>query len=1760
MLQLLIQKREYAVCIFYQYQTAVKTCFKQFWSVQIFFIAYPCISFSVKQSTNLNPATIASAKHIAKIALKVILWPLAIIVGLLILIIIALQFQGVQNYLARQGENYLQNTLGTEVNIGGFTTDWRNALVLKEVYVEDQQQDTLWYSERLGVDMAILSLIKGEINISKVDLDNATLKLHIREDSTTNFDFITEAFATDTAAAQPADTASSAMQITLGTVNLENVYVVFQDEAGGNFIRTRVGDLTTTMEELNLEEQRYMVDEIRLANTWVDYEQTKLPPPDTSAYEPLEMDFGLNRVALENLRVKYLSRPAEQQIELALGESELVADHIDLKNARIELSTFDLHHTDLKYIQEKYKPTDSLAVNPARTAEELDESVEQANGQTVDWVLTLGEIDVTGLNVAFDNFNTPKQPRGMDYNHLNFKDIVLDAEDIKYSLNRSEVNLNQLTLQEQSGFAIQNFEGQIVVDSTSASLTNLDLKTGHSHLQNQLAMTYPSLEAIAENPEQVGLDVDISNSYIGMQDVLYFMPDMAENPSFRSIANSNIRVTARAEGQLDNLRIQTLQLSGLSNTQVDVSGTVRNAMDPDNLYMDLDIDRFATTRTDVQALVPAGTIPPNFRLPSQMSMTGNYQGTLAAFDANADLRTSFGNMVAKVDMGANESFTATVRSGGFDLNQLMTDSLGLGKIALEAEARGTGLTPETMQADVTANLKVFDYNNYTYNDIRLNANVNRNLYTVEATAKDQNLAFDLVGKFNLRDTTQPAYTFNLDLAKADLQALNLYPEPMAVRGQLQGDFTGADASTLSGRLAAQELKVQHNGTTYPVDSLLMTLAQRGETAEIMVQSDVVDADMRFRNSLATLPTALQKHFSNYLDLQPDPPFPANLSLDDFTATIDLKQTGLITSFVPGLEQLQPATPITATYNGDNQQLALNGRISKIVYTDYTLHNIDLAVRGDRNQLAYDLNLQKLLSPSLTADNIRIDGAARDNELAVRLTIAGDSTQQDERLVLGGVLNSMNRGYRFSLNPDQLVINGDDWDVPQDNYLQFDTNLLYANNIRLAYGNQAIILNSTGPVAPNAPLTANFENVDIGYLMRTIQEPQDSLIAGTINGTATVRNIMTDNLAFTSDLTISDFAYEGVPVGNLALQASSGTNNRYNIDARLTGNSNQVVINGFMEPQPNATLLNLNANINNLNMASLEGFMAGMVTQLDGSATGDLRIAGTLEQPNIQGQLNFNQAQFNITMLGSLFTLQNEQLEFNEQGIRFPNFTITDSLGNDMVINGNILTETYTDFEFGLEVDTERFLALNSTAQDNSLFYGTVYVNANASITGDMAQPAIKVNARVLDGSEFTTVIPADQVGAAERDGIVEFVNLNPQMTRVIRAEQEDSTEVTGFVGADIEAQITVTDATPITIIIDPITGDQLTVRGSADPLFIGMRPSGEINMSGRFTVSDGKYSMDFYDLASRELDIAEGSYINWTGDPLQAIMDITAIYNVETAPQELVASQAAGTLTPDLQNQVPFQVYVFVRGEILTPEISFDIRLPEEEQGSVPPMVVSSLGNLRQDESELNKQVFSLLVLNRFMAPDPLTSSGGGFESTARNSLGQVMTDQLNQLTNRYAGGLGLELGVDSYQDYSSGSAEGRTDLNVAMRQQFLNDRLTVRVGTDIGLEGGSQSNQTMSGFGGDISVEYSLTEDGRLRVRGFQRNQYEGFIEGGDVRATGVSLIYVREYNNFSDLFRDLEGRRRREEERRIEAAREFREEEKELKEEEKLQEEGTE
>jgi translocation and assembly module TamB len=269
----------------------------------------------------------------------------------------------------------------------------------------------------------------------------------------------------------------------------------------------------------------------------------------------------------------------------------------------------------------------------------------------------------------------------------------------------------------------------------------------------------------------------------------------------------------------------------------------------------------------------------------------------------------------------------------------------------------------------------------------------------------------------------------------------------------------------------------------------------------------------------------------------------------------------------------------------------------------------------------------------------------------------------------------------------------------------------------------------------------------------------------------------------------------------------------------------------------------------------------------------------------------------------------------------------------------------------------------------------------------------------------------------------------------------------------------------------------------------------------------------------------------WTGDPYNAQVNVSAIYKVQAVAADLIANQLDGdaTLSNLSRNRLPFEVYLNVTDQLLKPTIGFDIRLPETATGPVAEPVRAKLEQLRQPSqtNELNKQVFALMVLGRFLADNPLQSTAGPgtfVGNQLRGSASQVLTDQLNNLTGQYLAGVGLELGVNSYSAVdASGSQSNRTDLNVAVRRQLFNERVTVRLGTDVPL-GGSSGNQLSQGsastsqFAGNVSVEYNILADGRLRLRAFRDNAYQD-IDGPFAR-TGAALIFQRDYNSLQDLF----------------------------------------
>nr|WP_236023429.1 translocation/assembly module TamB domain-containing protein [Chitinophaga chungangae] len=498
------------------------------------------------------------------------------------------------------------------------------------------------------------------------------------------------------------------------------------------------------------------------------------------------------------------------------------------------------------------------------------------------------------------------------------------------------------------------------------------------------------------------------------------------------------------------------------------------------------------------------------------------------------------------------------------------------------------------------------------------------------------------------------------------------------------------------------------------------------------------------------------------------------------------------------------------------------------------------------------------------------------------------------------------------------------------------------------------------------------------------------------------------------------------------------------------------------------------------------------------------------------------------MINNYLRLPSEDLALTETGIRFNKFVIADSTGNEAVIDGEIRTTDLSSFQLNLDVNAENFMALGAQDVKNKdqFYYGPAYVDVTAQVRGTLDLPRVQMKLKLREKSEVTVMIPEEEPGIADRKGIVQFID--PAMwtdTTLRLALKKDTATTSRLKGFVISADLEVTPESTLKLVIDQTNGDFLEVKGNAT-LNFSMDPSSKMSLTGRYEINEGKYNMSLNQLIKREFQIEKGSTIIWNGDPMLADVNITARYDVNAVAADLIQDQIRSDdpARNRYKQKVPVEVYLKITGELLKPDIAFELDMPEKDQGVLDGQVYTRIKQINQVESELNKQVMGLLVLNRFISENPfdaLDSQGGSAaEDIARSSVSKILSQQLNNLAGSLIKGFDVNFDLQSENAYTdAGSREESTNLKVDVSKRLFSDRLTVSVGSNIGISGAQTQGQTASSIIGDMSAEYMLTADGRYRVRAYQRNLTETVIQG-QVVETGLTFMLIVDYNEFREIF----------------------------------------
>ncbi|MEO6405610.1 MAG: translocation/assembly module TamB domain-containing protein [Ferruginibacter sp.] len=1227
-------------------------------------------------------------------------------------------------------------------------------------------------------------------------------------------------------------------------------------------------------------------------------------------------------------------------------------------------------------------------------------------------------------------------------------------------------------------------------------------------------------------PRFFSYDLIIEKSRITKSDLLKFIP--AGNAAAMQKIPSVFSLSGHITGNSNNVvaDVKTSAQGASFNGRI----ALHNISNPALLTYDLDIRSADINKNFIMAFLPPGSIPSQINLPENIKATGTIKATDNSVTLNTRLNTSYGKANVKGYLNNYKNpelvkYDLDMNLAGFNVGRLIRQDSILGLVSGHVNAKGRGFNYKTMVSDINGNLDALTYKGYTYHDILFTSSFKNGIINSEGKVNDDNLRM----KYNLLANVQgeyPTVDAKVRIDTVQLQALHFYSDT------LNASFT-ADIKMNDTRPRNLDLHVI-------IDSTFLQLGTEKSFLDSMVLVGTSSAgidDIRFTAPFAEIHangafdydkvgTSLAQYINNYYKFSNTKP--VTIPDQQLTFEANIQRHPIVLYVVPGLYDYKDIN-IKGSYSSALQDSALNftASLPYVFYGDYILRSGRINVASRNEKLNYDLKLDTLSFSKYTFYGNSVKGYAAHDSLAI------NALTQDNKGVdwFGANASVAIKGdeYNFRLN-DNLLLNYERWNVAPDNLISYSPRGWLVNNFRMNSDTASITINSRQQV-PNSPIDVKIDNFNLKSLSALISN--DTLYtSGIMDATLVVDELDKSIPAFTGNAEITNFAINQQPIGNIKALLQKKSENTITGSITLTGNGNDVEATGDYFLNNPAEDFRANINMRKMNLKTLQSFTAGLIQDASGSINGNIVLNGKFSEPHWQGQLNFDTARFTLSEYGSVLRLNQQHINLNYPDISFDNFIILDSLSHEAKLNGKITALSLNEYDLNLDVNAKNFIVINTPNAINNEIYGYAAVDADMRITGNSISPNLDGNVLVNDGSKITIVIPEQSFNKDAAKAVVRFIDrdtfaIDPPKT----AFQPVADQAVNFARyLNYNFNIEVHKNSTFTIIVDPATGDKVVAQGDAQ-LNAGVDPGGNLVLAGNYELDKGTYELN-YQFLQRKFKLMKGSSISFAGAPMNARVNITAEYTALTSSRDLLSNEVTD-VSPRLANsfnqKIPFRVILYLTGELSRPDINFNIELPEESNlltGDLRTTIENKLAQLRSDQAATNKQVFSLLLLGRFVgeqSSDFFKGNGSDFSDLARQSVSEFLSAALNEIAANLFKGIDVDLNLNTYRDFSNGGNAQRTDLNVTLSKSFLDDRLVISVGTNFGVEGqdparkaGTNSNSFMP----DVAVAYKLTKDGRYMIRAYRKNQFEVLLDGYVVE-TGISFIVTMDYDKFHELFR---------------------------------------
>lgn len=1641
-----------------------------------------------------------------KKALKIIMWVFISIVLIFILVALLIQIPAIQTRIVQYATSYISDKTNTKVEIEKVSIAFPKSVVIESLYMEDLNRDTLLYAGRTKVNIAFSDLLKDKITVNSFSFKDVNINLHNAEaDSVFNYNFLLTAFGDTTVKVEPDTVAASAWTFSLKEVNMENIRLRYNDQFGGMDVKASLQNLELDMEDLDLEESIYSIDNLLVENltTSVLMDESHYAK-DTTESESVLPKIIAQTIEIRDSKVSYADSVGKQTITAVINDFKLKEATVDLQKEMVSVNNVSLAKSEVEYY------TTDIELTPDSVAEE---AVEEVTEPESNWEVSVNKITLDDNSLIYQMGKKQAANTAFNTDYLEYRQLTLHANNLAYSPEKTSISITEFHAIDQNDFAINSFKTDFSMDEHSIVASNTQLRTANSVMDADFSVGFESMEALTDSMKFKDLNLDMRNVQVANSDILYFNPELIQQPYFKN-RNGITTLKGKVTGTMEELKGTGLVVKAAGNTSLSTDFLIRGM--PDYMTAWYHFPNLKVVSNERDIMMMAGPyIPDSMSVPRNISLKAAFKGRIKNFESTLNMTSSFGdaNVVASID--PQEHFNTRMTIAGFDVGRLMNDTVMYGPLSMTAEADGKGLDMNTITGNIKAEVSEIYLNKYTYHNLHMDGAVSGRQFEGTVSLDDENAVFDFDGLVNM-NPDQEQYKFKLNVEGIDLKKLNLTEDDVQLSFISTADMKGGTFDKMNGKAGITNIIVAKNGTKYQLDSLLSATVNETDRSEINVSSALIDIDYKGTLSPIALPSLLNQFVNNYFPFSDSIEQPKNNKPSDFEFEIQVHNHPILSKvLVPELTEFEPGV-IRGSFDSEKQDLKLNAEMRKIVYGTTEINDFAVEVDSKDNSLNYKVSSKSVGNTSFNLDNFILDGKLREGILSANVS----STEGTNRKLLMRTEITKNKDiYKLTLDPSEFYLVNNRWDVAEDNSIEFGNEGFRIHHFFISHDQSQLNIASVNNKF-NDDLSVDIKAFQLGDLSRII-EKDTSLVKGHMDGNVLLKRVG-ETYGLVSDIKISDLVVRKVPIGNLTVKADNPTGDNFDINVNLSGHDNNLSVTGNFTPGENTSSFNINTDIESLSMKTIEAFSMEQITEAEGILKGNFLVEGTTEAPGVIGNLTFKNVFMNPTYLNNRLEIKDETIEIRNDGIYFDTFTMADADQHTAVIDGSVQMKQFSDFVFALQVNTTDFLLLNTTAKENQNFFGRMIIDSNIEVSGPMELPRINARVKMKEGSNFTFSVPEDQLTTDKGEDVVVFLNpveLSPILSRSDSTAEQSS----GMMGFDLASIIEIDKGATLRLLMDPASADSLVVKGEA-ALSFAMDPSGKMSLTGTYNLNEGSYLVSFESIIKRQFDIETGSTITWNGDPLDAIISINAIYTVRTSPVDLMGgNDEAG----NYNEHYPFLVLLKLRGEILKPEISFEIQLPEDQKGKINREVIDRLSMLNEDESALNKQVFALLVLGRFIQEDPFDSgAGGGTSAMIRSTVSKFLSAQLNQLSSKMLPGTEIKFDIQSYEEGAGSSGQGRTDVEFGVKQQLFNERMSVEIGGSVNVEGeGDQRSQNRaSEIAGDVTVEYKMTKDGRFRAKAFRLNQYEALE--GQIIETGLGVVYVKDFNRWNRLFKGKRNR----------------------------------